>query len=79
MDDFCLRSKLLRRQKEEEIYEHWSEGLLTKDGYKRQLEKLALERSEADAKLENLENSSNDQVEEKAKMLLELSVEWCKS
>ncbi len=59
-------------KREEEHYEHCSEGLLTKDGYKRQLEKLSLERAEAEAKLESTENIVKSPLEEKEKFLLEL-------
>ena len=59
-------------KREEELYDHWSEGLLTKDGYKRQLEKLTHERAEAETKLESAENIGKESLEEKAKFLLEL-------
>ncbi len=58
--------------KEDEIYDHWASGLLTKDAYTRHLEKLKFERQEIEDKLASLENIDESKVEEKAKSLLEL-------
>ena len=54
------------------MYEHWSDGLLNRDLYKRQLEKLAAERSEIDRKLVVIENINSEEIEGRAKTLLEL-------
>jgi site-specific DNA recombinase len=59
-------------KKEDELYEHWASGLLTKEAYARHLEKIKAEREELSAKLEALENIDNKQIERSAKSLLEL-------
>lgn len=59
-------------QKEDELFGLWSESLLTKDGYKKQLERIVQERNELEQKIESLENADNAQIEDRAKILLEL-------
>lgn len=59
-------------RKEDELYEHWSSGLLSKDAYTRHLARFKEERQEIEDKLDTLENAKDETIEEKAKTLLEL-------
>ena len=58
--------------KEDELYQHWSAGLLTKETYTRHLGKLKEERQEIETVLSGLENMNVEEIEDKAKTLLEL-------
>ncbi len=67
------RARLLQlATKEEELYEHWTEQLLTREGYKKHLEKIAAERSEIERRLAAVENTNEVDIERRAKVLLEL-------
>jgi site-specific DNA recombinase len=59
-------------QKEDELYDHWSTGLLSKDTYTRHLERLKAEREELDRKLIVLENANEASLDAKTETLLEL-------
>ena len=58
--------------KEEELYEHWSGGLLGKEIYTRNLERMKEERGRLNESMIRLENVGEDVVDEKSKFLLEL-------
>jgi site-specific DNA recombinase len=58
--------------KEDELYQHWSGGLLTKDTYTRHLEKLKHERQDIETSLIAVENSDRQEIEDKEISLLEL-------
>ena len=59
-------------KKEDELYDHWMSGLLSKEAYGRHLEKIKLERENLENSLIALENADNRQIEHGAKFLLEL-------
>jgi len=59
-------------RKEDELYEHWSSGLLSKDTYTRRLESFKQEREEIERKLAGIENAGDEVVDERVRSLLEL-------
>ena len=63
------------KRKEDELYEHFADGVLNKEAYGRQLERLTLERDKLIASLIQVENVSKDESSDRIESLLEL----CKS
>ncbi len=58
--------------KEDELYTDYSDGLLSKDNYLKRLEAIKSEQSELKAKIENVTDTSEQEIKNKAKSLLEL-------